>query len=462
VRFYAQPLQHVPGKAGGEEDPPIAPSPDARRDRTNRIQLAWITSLLSTVTTVAIQLLAIPLVYRSLAESGYAAYASITAAAGVIGILNLGIGGSLVTPLAAAEVEGDEERQAVLVQAGLAPLIALCLIGMAVIIPLVAWLPPEILLGKASVGSALDLHAAILIAVTVALASIPLASIDVLRQAFQELHISNLLGAASNTVVCLALLVAAYYSTALMVFIAAFTLPPLAFKIFNWGCLFGRKRYLLRMPNRFPMRESRRLLGDGLRYVLASFSFVLVYQWPVYWIARTLPARQSAPFAISMQIVLLSLSFTLGFLRPMWSSTADAHARGDHAWLHRQIKKGRLTIVLGGVGVLAAMLLVGQQMVRIWIRQPITLGWQTRGLIGGLILLSIWEQFHFLLTLGLGQLREAAIAIFQRAFVFALVVPLLTALGGPKALLCGICCSILFWTAWRLPRLLHAQLVLAG
>jgi O-antigen/teichoic acid export membrane protein len=462
VRFCGQPATDVPGIAAKEGGPDLGPGFDTRRDRTNRIQLAWITSLLSTVTTVAIQLLAVPLVYRSLAESGYAAYASITAAAGVIGVLNLGVGGSLVTPLAGAAAEGDEQRQAVLVQAGLAPLIALCLIGMAVVIPVVAWLPPKTLLGKAGGGSALDLHAAILIAVTVALASIPLSSVDILRQAFQELHISNLLGAASNVVVCLALVVAAHDSMSLMGFIAAFTLPPLVFKIGNWGWLLGRKRYLLRMPHRFPWRESQRLLGDGLRYVLASFSFVLVYQWPVYWIARTLPARESAPFAISMQIVLLSLSFALGFLRPMWSSTADAHARGDHAWLDRQMRKGRLTVVLAGVGMLAAMLLLGQPMVRLWIRQPITLGWQTRGLIGALILLSIWEQFHFLVTLGLGQLREAAIAIFQRAFVFALIVPLLTALGGPRALLCGICCSILFWTAWRLPRLLHRQLALAG
>jgi O-antigen/teichoic acid export membrane protein len=216
------------------------------------------------------------------------------------------------------------------------------------------------------------------------------------------------------------------------------------------------------MPDRFPRRECQLLLGDGLRYVLASFSFVLVYQWPVYWIARTLPASESAPFAISMQIVLLALSFALGFLRPMWSSTADAQARGDHVWLGRQITKGRLTIALAGVGVLAGILLVGQQIIRMWIRQPIMLGWQTRGLIGAIILLSIWEQFHFLLMMGLGQLRQVSIAIFQRAFAFALVVPLLAALGGPKALLCGICCSILFWTAWRLPRLLHAQLLVAG
>lgn len=439
---------------------PLAVDPSPAVRRTHRIQLAWITSLLSTVTTLAIQLLAIPLVYRSLGESGYAAYASITAAAGVIGVLNLGLGGSLVTPLAAALAEGDEARQAVLVQAGLAPLLALCLIGMAVILPVVAWLPPKTLLGKAGAGSALDLHTAILIAVTAALAAIPLSTIDVLRQALQQLHITNLLGAASNLVVCLALLLAAHDSMALVAFIAAFTLPPLVFKIGNWGYLLARNRYLLRLPPRFPRRESRRLLGDGLRYVLASFSFVLVYQWPVYWIARTLPARESAPFAISMQIVLLALSFALGFLRPLWSSAADAYARGDHAWLDRQMKMGRLTIALAGVAVLAAMLLLGQPMVRMWIRQPITLGWPTRGLIGALIWLSVWEQFYFLLTLGRGQLREAAIAIFQRAVVFALVVPLLAALGGPQALLGGICCSILFWTAWRLPRLLDRQLVL--
>jgi hypothetical protein len=101
------------------------------------------------------------------------------------------------------------------------------------------------------------------------------------------------------------------------------------------------------------------------------------------------------------------------------------------------------------------MLLLGQSLVRLWIRQPLTLGWQVRGLIGALILLAIWEQFYFLLALGLGHLKQATTAIFQRSAVFALSVPLLAALGGPKALWCGMCCSILFWTAWRLPRLLH-------
>lgn len=426
-----------------------------RRHRQQRMTWAWGLSLGSTLTTVAIQFLAVPLVYRELGQGGYAAYASVTAAAGLIGILNLGIGGSLVTPVAAAAAEGNEERQALLVRAGLAPLIAVCMIAACIVIPAVVLLPLGALLGKAGAGASPDLRLAALIAVAAALAAVPLSATDVLRQAYQEMHVSNLYGATANILICIALLAAARYSGALAVFVAAFTLPPLAVRMANGGFLIGRRRYLLRTPADFPWRESRLLLGDGLRYLAASFSNVLVYQWPVYWIARTLPASQSAPFAIFMQMVLFSASFAFGFLRPMWSSTADAHARGDHAWLDRQIGIGRATVLLAGAGGLAAMLLFGQQAVRIWLRQPIAMDWQTRGLIGAYILLALWEQLHFLLALGVGQLRKATTAVFQRALFLALALPLLTALGGPRAAWLGMCGSILLWTAWRLPRLLQ-------
>jgi O-antigen/teichoic acid export membrane protein len=428
----------------------------ARRQRTNRIRLAWGTSLVSTITTIGVQLLAVPLVYRALGQTAYAAYTAVTAAAGLIGILNLGIGGSLVRPIAAAAVEGNTRLQAMLVYAGLMPLIVLCLIGAAGVIPAVSLLPLTLLFGKlGTVNPVASLRAASLIAVLAALIAVPLSATDVLRQAFQEMHVSNLFGAAANVLMCLALLIAAYHSKSLAVFVAAFTLPPLMVRVANCSVLFAQRPYLLQRSGRFPWLESRTLLGDGMRYLSSSFSYVLVYQWPVYWIARALPAGESVPFAISMQVVLLAVSFTLGFLRPLWSSTADAQLRGDHAWLDKQIRAGRRTIVLAGAVVLATMLLLGQTLVRLWIRQPITLGWQVRGLIGALILLAIWEQFYFLLALGLGHLKQATTAIFQRAAAFALSVPLLAALGGPKALWCGMCCSILFWTAWRLPRLLH-------
>ena len=256
---------------------------------------------------------------------------------------------------------------------------------------------------------------------------------------------------------CAALLAAAYHARALTTFVAAFTLPPLLVRIANCWLLFAERRYLLAGRGDFPWQESRLLLGDGVRYLSASFSNVLVYQWPVYWIARALPARESAPFAILIQLLVFPLSFVLGFLRPMWSSTADAHSHADHSWLDAQIGKARVAIGFAGMGALAAMLLIGQSLVRLWIRQPITMDWQTRGLIGVNIMLAMWEALHFMLALGLGHLKQATTAVFQRAIVFALAVPVLTELGGAKAVWCGMGCSILLWTAWRLPRLLNRE-----
>lgn len=429
-----------------------------RRRRQQRVTLAWSTSLVSTVTTVAVQALTIPLVYRSLGQDGYAVYASITAAAGLISVLNLGIGGSLVTPIAAAAAEGNKSRQAMLVRAGLTPLILLCLIGASIVIPAVALLPLKLLLGKLGGGGSLDLRLSALIAASVALTAIPLSASDVLRQAFQEIHISNLLGAASNILLCAALLAAAYHARSLAVFVVAFTFPPLLVRVANCWLLISGRRYLLNGHGDFPWRESKLLLGDGFRYLSASFSNVLVYQWPVYWIARVLPPGESAPFAIFIQLVVFPLSFLMGFLRPMWSSAADAHSHADHRWLDSQIRRGRIATGLAGVVAVAIMFLAGQPIVRLWIRQPITMDWQTGGLIGANITVAMWEALHFVLALGLGRLREATGAVFQRAVAFSLAVPLLTALGGSKAVWCGMGCSILLWTAWRLPRLVRREM----
>jgi O-antigen/teichoic acid export membrane protein len=444
-----------------------APQPGARavahrRQRQQRMVWAWSTSLLSKIVTIGVQLLAVPLVYRALGEGGYAAYAAVTASAGLMGVLNLGIGGSLVTPIAEAAARSDEREQAMLVQAGLGPLVLLCLFGSIAVIPVVAFVPLSTLFGRVGATGAMDLRLAALIAVSATLAAIPLSSVSFLRQAYQEIHVSNLIGAGFNFLLLVALLVAVKRSSALAVFVAIFVLVPLGANILNFGLLFVQRRFLLRRETRSKWEIARHLMADGIRFLSASLSNVLVYQWPVYWIARTLPASTSSTFAICMQAAVLPIAFVLGLLQPLWSSTADALARADHDWLNRQIKRGRAVILTVGGGAFFTMLIFGERLVHLWLRKPIALDWQVRGLIGAYILLAIWEHFHFITALGLGRLREATMAVFQRAVGFAIAAPLLTMVGGAKAIWCGMCCSILFWTAWRLPRLLPAHVIRLG
>ncbi|HLY41331.1 MAG TPA: hypothetical protein VKR52_08955 [Terracidiphilus sp.] len=449
-------LGSIPGLAV-VDDPETRPGIfDHRHHRQKRIKLAWGTSLVSKVATIAVQLLAVPLVYRALGQGGYAAYAAVTASAGLIGVLNLGIGGSLVTPIAEAAARRDEHRQTVLVQAGLVPLFLLCALGSIAVIPIVAFVPLSTLFGKVAAAASPDLRVAALIAVSATLAAIPLASVSFLRQAYQELHVSNLISAGANLFLLAALLVAARRSTAVAVFVAVFVLIPLSANAINFGLLFGQRPFLLRLERKTVWEHSRHLLADGIRYVSASFSNVLVYQWPVYWIVKNLPASTSSTFAICVQAIVLPIGFVLGFFQPLWSSTADAMARADHDWVSRQMRRGRaVTMAFGGCAFLT-MLVFGERLLHLWLRKPIVLDWAVRGMMGFYIALAVWESFHFITALGMGRLREATMAVFQRAIGFAVAVPVLTMIGGVRALWLGLCCSILFWTAWRLPKLLHA------
>ena len=80
---------------------------DLRRQRTRRIFSAWVTSAPSKVVTLLVQVIAIPIVYRSLGPGQFAAYAAVTAVVSILNFLNLGMGGALVTPLARATADRD-------------------------------------------------------------------------------------------------------------------------------------------------------------------------------------------------------------------------------------------------------------------------------------------------------------------------------------------------------------------
>jgi O-antigen/teichoic acid export membrane protein len=424
------------------------------KKRSQRIRLAWTTSLVSKLANAGLQLIAVPVVYRALGASGYAAFAAVTASAGLIVFLNLGIGGSLVTPLAEAVACGDEKRQTLLIQAGLRPLVLGCFAGAACLLPLVAFLPLTTLFGRTGVAAAAGLRQAALIAAAATLLTIPLSCVTFLRQAYQEIHVTNLIGAVSNGLLCLLFLVAAARASGIAVYVGLFLIIPLCAFAANLGVMFARRPYLLQRVEGFNA-ESRHLLGDGIRFLGVAVSNGLIYQWPVYWVARSLPASESSSFAICIQAILLPLSFVVGILQPLWPATADAIARGDINWVKKHIQIGRRWTVAGGASAFLVLSLAGDRLMHLWLRQPFVLDWRVRTLMGTYMFLTFWEQFHFFLVMGKGCLRQGAAAVFQRCLGFALAVPLLAKYGGPAALWAGLCCSILLSTAWRLPRLLH-------
>ncbi len=428
--------------------------------RTRRLVSAWLTILPSKGLTLLVQVIAIPTVYRAIGPAQFAAYAAVTAAVSILGFLNLGMGGALVTPLAQAAADRDHALEQSLVAATLTPISAVAILALCIALPLLWLMPLGTLFGLAATTTApQQLRIAVLLACVGTIGAVPLSVVDSARQAYQEMHISNLFGTLASAVLCVGLLLTAWWAPTLPVFVAVTALSPLAVRLLNAVLLFVRRPYLL-VPRlgsgSWPL--VRRMAGDGLSYMgAAAIANFLIYQWPVYYMARVRPPLESSTFAVSLQLILVALSFGVSLAQPLWPAVADAVARADHAWVIRTVQRARAaSLAYGACGLLAFGFMMNL-ILRLWLHRPIHLSPAVCWLAGTYLLLAVWEYLHWPLALGLGAMRPASHLVFLRAAILAAFVPLAVRYGqvGVMVLLCA---SVIFVTAWTYPLLLARAL----
>lgn len=447
-------LETVVGEAS------ISEHRELRHHRTRRLISAWLTLVPSKAVTLLVQIIAIPTVYRAIGPAQFAAYAAVTAAVSILGFLNLGMGGALVTPLAQAAADRDHQREASLLGATLIPLGAVATLALCIALLLFWVLPLKTLFGLAATTTPPQaLRTAALLACIGTVAAVPLSVIDSARQAYQEVHISNLFGTLTNAILCVGLLLTAWFVPTLPAFVAVTALSPLAVRLLNAALLFVRRPYLLSARRGGgSWLLVRRLAGDGLSYMgAAAIANFLVYSWPVYYMARVRPPLESSTFAVYLQLILLALSFGASLAQPLWPAVADAAARADRAWVIRAVRRARAaSLVYGACGLLALGLMMNV-LLRLWLHRPIHVQPVACWLAGAYVLLATWEYVHWPLSLGLGAMRPASHLVLLRAAVFATFVPFATRYG-PVGIMVLLCVSVILITAWSYPRLLARAL----
>lgn len=426
-----------------------------RHHRTGRVFSAWGTSVPSKVVTLVVQVIAIPIVYRSIGPAQFAGYAAVTAAMSILNFLNLGMGGALVTPLAQAAADKDHDREASLFRSALLPVIALAIAGLAVTLPLLSVLPLQTLFGLAATGtSGQALRAAAVLACIGTVASVPLTVVESVRQAYQEMHVNNLLNALANGILCLGLFLASWLSPTLPAFVAVTVFALLLVRVLNAALLFHRRPYLFAMRGSVSWLQARRLAGDGLSYIGAlGIGSMLVYQWPIYFMARVRSPLESSRFAVFFQLIIFALAFGASFALPLWGALADAVARADYAWIRIVVRRARAASLAYGICGLVGFGLAANSVLRFWLHRPLYVDGKLCWLGGLYVLLATWENVHWPLALGLGAMRAASGAAFWRAAAFGVSVPLVISHGG-AGLMVALCTSVIAITAWFYPVLL--------
>jgi O-antigen/teichoic acid export membrane protein len=431
-----------------------------RRHRAGRLFSAWGTAAPSKIATLLVQAIAVPIVYRSLGPAQFAGYAAVTAVVSIFNFLNLGMGGALVTPLAQAVADEDREREAGLLRSALFPLVALTFTGLLIALPVLLLLSPRALFGLAATAtSGPAIRVASVLACIGTLAAIPLSVFESVRQAYQELHINNLLNGLSNGILCLGLLLASWIEPTLPAFVAVTVLGPLAARILNALLLFRKRSYLFNVSQSFSWLQTRRLVRDGLSYVGAvGIGNLLIYQWPVYYMARTRAPLESSSFAVLVQLIIFILAFGTSFALPLWGAIADAVARGDYRWIKTVVRRARLASLVYGFCGLLALGFSTNAILTLWLHRPFHTGGALCWLAGFYVFAAMWENIHWPLALGLGAMRPASSAVFWRAIAFAVSVPLVISYGAP-GLMVALSVSVIALTAWYYPVLLGRVLV---
>lgn len=410
--------------------------------------------------TLLLQLISVPIVYHVLGQAQFSAYASITSAIVILNFLNLGMGGAIVTPLAKATADRNTARESQLLISAFVPLFVITCFALCICIPLLAILPLRLLFGViATTAPSEALRTSSLIACTGTLLAVPLSVVDSVRQAYQEMHISNVFGTASNALLCIALPLVAFTRPTLPWFVATMSLLPLTFRVLNATLLVARRPHLLQMRNScFSWTLTRELAGDGFSYVgAAAIANVLIYEWPIYYFARTRPVAESATFVIDLRFIFLFLSFGVSLLQPLWPAIADANARADFIWILKAVRRARIAALSYGAFCLLLFGFFMNSLVHLWLHRNISVQSTSCWLAGFYLLLAMWEYVHWPICLGLGKMRIASHLVFGRAVVCGALVMWGTRYGQEGAML-ALCGSVLLVSAWYYPQLLSRSL----
>src|ERR1700724_1259692 len=169
-----------------------------RSRRSALLRLAIISSSLSKVCGLALQTIAIPLVYRSLGQHRYELYLLMTAALATIAIAQMGAGPGLTQGIARANAAGRRNQEASLINAAFRLTTVTALIGGAIVLAVLHLIPPSVIFGSPFAGERAAILTVANVCVLVGIAQIVSGVVDAALAGYQEEMFSNIGAMVSN------------------------------------------------------------------------------------------------------------------------------------------------------------------------------------------------------------------------------------------------------------------------
>jgi O-antigen/teichoic acid export membrane protein len=330
-------------------------------DRNRRIFFASGVGAAQRIAQVLSSLVLLPMLIHELGVRGFGVWGAATSLAWLSGMLDLGIGSSMLTLLPLAHASGNGEGARSHVTAGL-----LCGV-------ILAFLVLTIGCGSIAAGFRAADDAPLLVAVIGLAINIPLGMTASVWFGLQKGHVAGSWEFVQTVLsfVCVATLAALHAGVTALV--AAVYVPMI---VVNAASLVN---LLLRHPELIPgwrylSRGSiRRVLAEGGLLFGITVALTASYAFDNLFALQWLGAAASAQAAVALRICTLVAGMFAVLTQPLWPAFVEAVSTHDQSWAMRTLVRGTVAVaVLTGCGAIA-IVTIGATVLQWWLGASVDL-----------------------------------------------------------------------------------------
>jgi O-antigen/teichoic acid export membrane protein len=425
-----------------------------RSKRSALLRLAIISSFLSKIFALALQAIAIPLVYQSLGQHRYELYLLMTAALATIAIAQMGSGPGLTQGIAKASAAGKRDQEACLINAAFRLTTVTALIGGGIILALLHLIPPGAIFGSSFAGERSAILSIANVCVFVVIAQIISGVVDSALAGYQEQMFSNIGAMISNILSIAVLVFVCKHGPTISGVIAVLYGVPTVSRVANLFVLYLRRPYLLRGSFQSCRGFYSVLLNVGLAFWAIQLGGLIEQHGGTYVLAHLTSTQETDLFAIVYKIFSLVGSVIIIITQPLWPAFTDAIAHRDFDWIQRSYTKIRRALTLFSCVIGFLMITVGPWGVKHFVHVDTTGSRLMFGVLGVYFVANVWTHLYYVTMMGMqGIWRVAIVALFENVLLLVLSLLLVPRLGAAGMALSYLSASLLL-PVWLLPQLM--------
>ncbi len=421
----------------------LSVEPDIRsRARARRLLAAVASSALSKVSSVAYQIIAVPVIIASVGSDGYSQFAVVLAAFGWLGPLFVGLGSAVTERIASDSSRpiSDQTRGTFMTALSVsgALLGVFFLGGSLLFLSRPAGQPDQTALLFAGLATGLAVGGGVF---------------DSGLLGLQRSYVTNLLSFASSLVAIGATVAAAIIAPTVGAMVLATLGPVVLGRAVSAFVLHRVEPGLWGRIRDIAWRAAPRIAGRGLVFAAISFASFLSLDAGLLVVAAKLGTTQVPEAALVLRVLPLVLSIVAIIMVPLWPAIAEAAKDGDVHWIARAGGRGAALVMAYAIVAALVVVVGGERFVELWTGGRISMSFDLLVAAGGLIITFSFENVTQTLLFGLGRAGSLAAVLLLRSVLSLILVFLLAGVVGQEAALVGPIIAALLTSSWLLPLL---------